>query len=136
MLKASAGKAVRPSLAASDAVATLAVKDLKASRKFYEGVLGLEVEEVRGSDVVRYSTGATRILVYQSELAGTNEATAVTWMCHDVDVVVGGLRARGVVFEHYDFPGVKFEGDVHVAGETRAAWFKDPDGNILAIVSS
>ena len=45
------------------------------------------------------------------------------------------LRAKGVTFEHYDMPGLKLEGDIHVAGPTKVAWFKDPDGNILNIIN-
>ena len=52
----------------------------------------------------------------------------------DLEDVVNALKAKGVTFEHYDFPGMKREGDLHVTGNSRAAWFKDPDGNILAIV--
>jgi hypothetical protein len=53
----------------------------------------------------------------------------------DVEGSVKELKRKGVAFEHYDFPGVKMEGDVHVMGKSKAAWFKDPDGNVLAIVS-
>ena len=53
----------------------------------------------------------------------------------EVDNVVKGLRDRGVTFEHYDMPEVKREGDVHVAGPMRMAWFKDPDGNILCVMN-
>ena len=52
-----------------------------------------------------------------------------------IDNIVRELKARGVQFEHYDFPGMKREGDVHVAGKIRNAWFKDPDGNILSVVN-
>ena len=82
-----------------------------------------------------YASADSRVFVYESKYAGTNKATAVTWISNDVDSVVAGLKARGVTFEHYDLPQTKREGDVHVAGEMRAAWFQDPDGNILAVVS-
>jgi hypothetical protein len=75
------------------------------------------------------------MIVYPSEYAGTNRATAVTWVVKDVEATVKDLRGRGITFEHYDLPGVKVQGDVHVVGKSKAAWFKDPDGNILAIVS-
>lgn len=128
-------KPSRPTLGAGDAVATVGVKDVKAARRFYEDTLGLTVEDAHGGDVVTYSSGDTRLLVYQSAYAGTNKATCVTWTSRDVDAVAAGLKARGVRFEHYDFPEMKREGDVHVMGAMRSAWFKDPDGNILAIVS-
>jgi len=128
-------KPARPSLAGGDAVATIAVKDVKASRKFYENTLGLQVEDVHGSEVVTYKSGDTRLFVYQSQFAGTNQATCVTWTSRDVDAVAAGLKARGVAFEHYDIPDSTREGDVHVSGGMRVAWFKDPDGNILSIVN-
>src|SRR5262245_60622541 len=122
-------------LSASDAVATIGVKDLKTARTFYEEKLGLEPEEVREDDVVTYASGDSRIFVYKSDFAGTNKATAVTWVVGDVDAIVADLNRKGVKFEHYEMPGMELEGDVHVAGGMRAAWFQDPDGNILALVS-
>jgi len=73
--------------------------------------------------------------VYESRFAGTNQATSATWIVRDdLAGVVKDLAAKGVKFEHYDMPGMQLEGDVHVMGDGKAAWFKDPDGNILAIV--
>jgi catechol-2,3-dioxygenase len=119
----------------SEAVATIGVKDVKNARKFYEEKLGFEPEDVREDDVVTYSSGSSKIYVYKSDFAGTNKATAVTWVVNDVDALVSALNRKGVAFEHYEMPGMTLEGDVHVAGEMRAAWFKDPDGNILAVVN-
>jgi hypothetical protein len=69
-----------------------------------------------------------------SQYAGTNKATAVTWDAgKDVDRLVQALKARGVTFEKYDLPDTTREGDVHVSGKRRLAWFKDPDGNIHAL---
>jgi catechol 2,3-dioxygenase-like lactoylglutathione lyase family enzyme len=130
-----AKKSTKPDLAAGEAVATIAVKSVKAARKFYEETLGFEPEDIRDGDVVTYASADSRLFVYQSEFAGTNRATSVTWVSDDVDGVVENLKGRGVTFEHYDFPNGKLEGDVHVSGSMRAAWFKDPDGNILAVVS-
>jgi catechol 2,3-dioxygenase-like lactoylglutathione lyase family enzyme len=132
--RASAKKSV-PSLGSSEAIATVAVTDLKKARKFYEGTLGLEEVSSEGEEAVNYRTGDSQLLVYRSEYAGTNEATAATWVNADVDGLVAELKSRGVSFERYDMPDAEHEGDVHVFGEMRAAWFKDPDGNILAIVS-
>jgi hypothetical protein len=75
------------------------------------------------------------VLVYHSQYAGTNKATAATWMVDDVEGHAKDLKAKGVKFEHYDLPGMTRKGDVHVAGTMKAAWFKDPDGNILALTS-
>lgn len=122
-------------LAGNEAIATVAVKDLKAARKFYEGTLGLREKNVQGGAAVTYGAGGSDILVYQSEFAGTNQATAATWSVGDVEAEVRQLRAKGITFEHYDMPGMTRKGDVHVAGDMKAAWFKDPDGNIHALVS-
>ena len=63
-----------------------------------------------------------------------NQATALTWAVEDVEAEVRELKARGVVFEHYDLPPLERRGDIHIADEFKTAWFKDPDGNILNIV--
>ena len=119
----------------NDALATIAVKDVKAARKFYETTLGLALDGGGEGPALRFKSGNSKVLVYQSQFAGTNQATAATWVVDDIDAVVRDLKSKGVTFEHYDFPGVKREGDVHVMGALRNAWFKDPDGNILSIVN-
>jgi len=129
-------KRARPALGSGEAVATIRVRDIRAARRFYEDVLGLSPEPSRGENMLRYGDERSRVFVYASPIAANAPPTAVTWICDDVDATVGSLRARGVKFEHYDRPGVVREGDVHVAGNIRAAWFRDPDGNVLAIVSS
>jgi len=119
-----------------DILATIAVKDLAAARKFYEKTLGLEVVATIDDQVVNYRAGGCKLMVYKSQYAGTNKATAATWIVGDeIDEIVKALRGKGVAFEHYDLPGMKREGEVHVMGEMRNAWFKDPDGNILSIVN-
>jgi catechol 2,3-dioxygenase-like lactoylglutathione lyase family enzyme len=118
------------------AIATVAVRDLEKAAAFYEGILGLAVQAREGDEVVSYATGGTVLNVYRSQYAGTNKATSATWVVGDrLDAVVDALRARGVAFEHYDLPGLRREGDVHVGGDMRVAWFKDPDGNIHNLVS-
>ncbi len=122
-------------LGETDAIATCAVKDIEAARKFYEGTLGLKPVPTGENGVLSYKSGGSSILVYQSQYAGTNKATAVTWVVDDLESVVRDLKGRGIRFEHYDLPGTTRKGDIHGAGRTKAAWFKDPDGNILAVVS-
>ena len=119
-----------------DAVATIAVKDLARAKPFYEGTLGLEPTETNEPGVSGYRSGKSSVLVYESAYAGTNRATAVTWIVRDVDATVRALKAKGVAFEHYDMPDGVWNGDVLVAGRVRAAWFKDPDGNVLALVNN
>jgi len=119
----------------TDAIATCAVKNIDAAKKFYEGTLGLLPLPAEEKGVMAYKAGKSSILVYESQYAGSNKATAVTWAVQDVEGEVQALKAKGVRFEHYDLPGSTRKGDVHGTGKTKAAWFKDPDGNILALVS-
>jgi catechol 2,3-dioxygenase-like lactoylglutathione lyase family enzyme len=124
-------------LADREAVATIPVKDLEAARRFYRDTLGLTSSGDEDPEFSSYRCGKSSILVYRSQYAGTNKATAVTWPVGDeVDAIVRDLRARGVKFEQYQMPGTRLEGDVHVTGDHKAAWFKDPDGNIIAVVSA
>jgi catechol 2,3-dioxygenase-like lactoylglutathione lyase family enzyme len=116
-----------------DAVATIAVKNLDVARKFYEGVLGLTPQPEMEEGVMSLKSGSTTVLVYTSQYAGTNRATTATWNVDDLEGTVASLKSKGVTFEHYDMPGVTRKGDIHGSGNTRAAWFKDPDGNILAL---
>ena len=119
----------------TDAVATLGVKDLDVAAEFYEQTLGLTRVGGEDNEAVAFQSGDTTINVYRSSFAGTNKATALTWAVDDVDDVVRTLKAKGIRFEHYDLPNTRREGDVHVSGDIKVAWFKDPDGNILSVVN-
>jgi len=111
----------------------IAVADMDVAKEFYVNRLGMQLERenetgtiVRGDD--------SKLLLYVSDFAGTNEATAALWQVNNVDAVVDDLTGKGVSFEVYeDMEGVTLEGVVHVMDELRAAWFKDPDGNVLCI---
>jgi catechol-2,3-dioxygenase len=122
----------------SNVAATLAVKNLSQGRQFYEQVLGLNDVVMENDYAVVYKSADSMVQVYQSEFAGTNKATAATWDVPDVQAIVDDLKSKGVSFEHYDMPGLTLEGDVHVMenGNEKAAWFKDPDGNILCVHTS
>ena len=123
-------------LADTNAVANIAVRDLDVARRFYEGTLGMTPVDRESDDVVTYGSGDSKFLVYRSDFAGTNQATAMTWVVGDqLDAVVRALRDKGVAFEHYEMPDTTLEDDVHVCGDLRVAWFKDPDGNILNVVT-
>jgi catechol 2,3-dioxygenase-like lactoylglutathione lyase family enzyme len=119
----------------TNAVATLGVKDLGAAARFYEGTLGLSRTGTEDGEAIVFESGNTTINVYRSTFAGTNQATALTWTVDDVDDVVRTLKSKGVTFEHYDLPDTRRQGDVHVSGDLKVAWFKDPDGNILSVVN-
>ena len=119
-------------------LATIAVKDIAAGKAFYGEKLGLkQIDENPGG--VTYECGAgSAVFVYQSGFAGTNQATCATWTVSDVEAVVADLKGKGISFEQYDNlgPGMTREGDIHIFGDTeKAAWFKDPDGNILNVGS-
>jgi len=120
----------------SEAIATIAVEDLTVARTFYEGKLGLELARATGGEALTFKTGRGELIVYRSQYAGTNKATAVNWRVgDDLDAIVAALGAKGVAFEHYDLPGLTQKGDVHAFGEFKSAWFKDPDGNIIALMN-
>ena len=120
-----------------EAIATVGVRDMKAASEFYENVLGLTRTASEGSEVNTYQAGSTKLIVYHSEFAGTNQATSVTWDAGpDLESLVESLRVKGVKFEHYDMAPAKREGDIYVAENLRVAWFKDPDGNIHSLFSA
>ena len=119
-----------------DAVANIAVKNLEIAKKFYEETLGLTQIGAEGQEVIVFRSGSSKIYVYKSQYAGTNQATAVTWVVgKDIESVVRELKTKGVTFEHYDMPDMTLEDDIHVSGNMKVAWFKDPDGNILNVIN-
>ena len=123
-------------LSGKESMATVAVRDLNAAKRFYEGTLGLKLTDQQESEAVTYQAGSSKMLVYRSQYAGSNKATAATWLIgKDMEKVVQALRGKGVTFEHYNMPGLTLKGDIHEGGGMKAAWFKDPDGNIHALVS-
>lgn len=119
-------------LANHDSSAIVAVSDLDRARDFYEGVLGLKANEGGiAQDVLAFETGATRLIVYRSDEAGTNRANAVVWgVGKDMKAIVTALEAKQVKFEHYPQIGT-LDGNVHRVGDYELVWLKDPDGNIL-----
>ncbi len=101
----------------------------------YEETLGLRVVATEGDQVLTFKTGGSMLNVYVSQFAGTNRATAVTFgVGKALDGLVRDLSAKDVPFEHYEMPETKLDGHVHVMGQMRVAWFKDPDGNILNLI--
>lgn len=113
--------------------AIVAVSDMARARDFYGDTLGLE-QIGHDDQVASFRTGNTTLVVYVSEFAGTNKANAVVWGVGDeIADIVADLQRKGVTFEHYE--GMAREGDMHVAGDFRMVWFKDPDGNILHLNS-
>jgi catechol 2,3-dioxygenase-like lactoylglutathione lyase family enzyme len=126
----------KPMLGNKDALTMIAVKNLGVAKAFYEGTLELKQADGGNAEVLQYRTGNSQISVYKSQYAGTNKATTLTWpVGDDFDRIVQALKAKNVKFEHYDLPDTTRDGDVHVTGSFKVAWFKDPDGNILSIVN-
>ena len=110
------------------------VKDVARARQFYEGKVGLKPrEEIAGGVVYEFGKG-TACFLYPTPNAGNSTASQAFWQVDDVEREVAELKARGVEFENYDMPGKKSPSGVVEAGGAKAAWFKDSEGNILAIV--
>ena len=112
--------------------AYLPAKDVARARRFYEGQLGFRpTREVAGGVFYEFS-GKTACFLYPTPNAGTNAASQAFWKVDDVEREVAELKAKGVVFEQYDMPGMK--DGIATLGGAKTAWFKDPEGNILALV--
>jgi catechol 2,3-dioxygenase-like lactoylglutathione lyase family enzyme len=116
-------------------IACVPVSDLARARKFYEEKLGLvPKEEYAGGAGLLYECGqATVFFMYTSAGAGTSRANQAGFTVEDLDAEMTDLRAKGVRFEEYDMPGLKTVNGVNVGGGAKSAWFKDSEGNILAI---
>lgn len=120
-------------------LANIAVSDIDRARAFYEGKLGLEVTAVRGDGGATYDCAeGTAIHIYASpDNAGLSSATQAGWVASDLDSAVADLTRRGIEFERYDTEQIKTdENGIADVGDARAAWFRDPDGNILGLLDS
>jgi predicted enzyme related to lactoylglutathione lyase len=110
-------------------------KDVARAREFYERKIGLKPkQEIAGGIVYEFGKG-TACFLYPTPNAGTSQASQAFWDVKDVEREVEELKARGVVFEKYDMPGADENGIV-TAGGAKAAWFKDSEGNIMALIQS
>ena len=109
-------------------------KDVDRARRFYEEKLGFKPkEEVAGG--VAYEFGEhTACFLYPTPNAGTSKASQAFWQVDDVEREVAELKKRGVVFEEYDTPEMKTVNSIFTGGGAKAAWFKDSEGNILAVI--
>jgi catechol 2,3-dioxygenase-like lactoylglutathione lyase family enzyme len=122
-------------LSTSRVEAIIAVSDMERAKAFYEGKLGLSGGEDGADGGRTYDcAGQTRIHVYPSSgNAGKSGATLAAWEVDDVEATVDELAGNGVTFEQYGDPFNTNDKGIAELGETKTAWFKDPDGNILAI---
>jgi catechol 2,3-dioxygenase-like lactoylglutathione lyase family enzyme len=110
-------------------------KDVARARQFYEGTLGFRVKEALNGGVVYESAGGTACFLYPTPNAGTSQASQAFWDVKDIEAEVAELKRRGVTFEKYDMPGTDANG-ITTAGGAKAAWFKDTEGNIMAIIQT
>jgi predicted enzyme related to lactoylglutathione lyase len=112
--------------------AYIPVLDISRARKFYEQILGLAPKQEYAGGVI-YDCGGYEVFMYPTSNAGTSKASQAFWQVADVEVEVADLKARGVVFEEYDMPGVVMVNSIAKGGGAKTAWFKDSEGNILAV---
>ncbi len=112
--------------------AYIPVSDLSRARNFYEKTLGLAPKEEYAGGVI-YECGGAEVFMYPTKNAGTSKASQAFWQVRDVEAEVAELKARGVVFEEYDMPGIKMKNSIATGGGAKTAWFKDTEGNILAV---
>ncbi|MCE4026857.1 VOC family protein [Microbacterium sp. Au-Mic1] len=116
------------------ATAVLPAADLERAKRWWHDVLDRDPVEVDAeSGNVFYDVGGTVVLVYLTSFAGTAKNTALNLLTDDIDRDVAALRARGIAFHEYDFPGLKTVDGIAELGEERAAWFSDSEDNIIAL---
>jgi catechol 2,3-dioxygenase-like lactoylglutathione lyase family enzyme len=121
-------------LSESGVYAAVAVSDMDRAREFYEGKLGLSGGKDQGDGGHTYPCGnGTEIHIYPSAHAGKTGATLAAWRVGDVGATVDELSAKGVTFEQYGEPFNTNEKGIASFGELQIAWFRDPDGNTLAV---
>jgi len=111
------------------------VSDLARARKFYSEKVGLE-PKTENNGGLTYECGGNEVFMYVSSGAGTSKASQAFWAVKDVRKEVAELKARGVTFEEYDMPGLKTKDGIMDGEGGVAAWFKDSEGNIMAVVQS
>jgi predicted enzyme related to lactoylglutathione lyase len=114
--------------------ANVPASDLDRARRFYADTLGLTPADENPGGLIYTTSRGTTFFLYQTEYAGQAGHTIAQWHVADVPAEVRDLQAKGLQFEHYDMPGVTWDGDVAtMEGLGRAAWFKDSEGNIMCI---
>jgi predicted enzyme related to lactoylglutathione lyase len=109
-------------------------KNVSRARSFYEQKIGLRPkQEVAGGVVYEFGKG-TACFLYRTENAGSSKASQAFWQVDDIEREVAELKQRGVKFEEYDMPDMKVNNSIYSGGGAKAAWFKDTEGNILALI--
>jgi predicted enzyme related to lactoylglutathione lyase len=123
-------------LQTSPLYAYLPAKDVARARRFYEDKLGFTAKEETAGGVIYEFAQGTACFLYPTANAGTSKASQAFWQVDDIEREVGELKKRGVEFEEYDMPDMKGENSIYTGGGAKAAWFKDSEGNILAVIQS
>ena len=114
--------------------AYIPARNVSRARKFYEDKIGLKPkQEIAGGVVYEFGKG-TACFLYPTENAGTSKASQAFWQVEDIEREVAELKKRGVKFEEYDLPEMKTRNSIFTGGGAKAAWFKDSEGNILAVI--
>ena len=111
----------------------LPVKDMARARRFYEQGLGLEAVGAKTDGKFIYRVGSTELALFPRDEGTRATHTALSFRVADIGAAIRELEARGVVFADYDLPGLKTVEHVCVLGAEKAAWFNDPEGNILCL---
>jgi catechol 2,3-dioxygenase-like lactoylglutathione lyase family enzyme len=111
----------------------LPVKDIERARRFYEGCLGLTPGGFRPDGKFVYTVGGSTLALFPRPEGTKAEHTAISFRVDDIAASIAELERAGVVFEDYDFPGLKTVDHVCVLGSEKAAWFEDTEGNILCL---
>jgi predicted enzyme related to lactoylglutathione lyase len=109
-------------------------KDVARARKFYEQTLGFKPSREIAGGVVYEFADHTSCFMYPTPNAGTSRASQAFWQVGDLEREVAELRSKGVTFEEYDMPNMKTRNGIFSGGGSKAAWFKDTEGNIMALV--
>ena len=112
--------------------AYIPASNVSRARKFYEEKVGLRPREEYSGGVF-YECGGAEVFLYPTPNAGTSKASQAYWVVDDVEAEVAELKSRGVRFEEYDMPGMTMKNSVMTGGGAKTAWFKDTEGNILAV---
>jgi predicted enzyme related to lactoylglutathione lyase len=106
--------------------------DVPRARKFYEEIVGLTPKTEFAGGVI-YECGGAEVFLYPTPNAGTSKASQAFWQVMDVEAEVRDLKSRGVTFAEYQMPGISMQDSIAIGGGAKTAWFKDTEGNILAV---
>ena len=116
--------------------AYIPAKDVARAREFYERKVGLKPKQETAGGVIYEFAKGTGCFLYPTPNAGTSRASQAFWQVEDIEREVAELKRSGVKFEEYDMPGMESANSIYTGGGARAAWFKDSEGNIMAVIQA